>query len=285
MRQDEKLQDEQERNEILKKEEELKRQQEEKKRLQEEKARLIQQEKERLEQELIRHERLKQQLQNKASQANNQNNPPNPPTNAPTQKPSSPPPESFILPDSKSSLNINFNLDSNENLEKKEEEVLSQGGLQQNDFFKIEEEMDGKEKKEEPEEISKKKNLVAPLIFDKKQKQKINQIVLEKVPKTKETLFSFEIDWPIVESNDIIESKLKPWISNIIKELLGEEQPTLVEFVLQLIQERKTPDQIIESPLSEVLESEIDSFVFKLWRLFVFEILSVKTILGELHIK
>eukprot|EP00697_Spironema_sp_BW2_P002912 gnl/Spiro4/13886_TR7421_c0_g1_i1.p1 gnl/Spiro4/13886_TR7421_c0_g1~~gnl/Spiro4/13886_TR7421_c0_g1_i1.p1 ORF type:complete len:148 (-),score=16.68 gnl/Spiro4/13886_TR7421_c0_g1_i1:4-417(-) len=127
--------------------------------------------------------------------------------------------------------------------------------------------------------------MLAPLIFDKKQKEKITQLAIEKVPKEKDQLYAFEIDWVIVESNDIIEAKLKPWISSKIKEFLGDEEPDLVDFVLHLIREKKTPQEIEKSPLSEVFESELPDFVFKLWRLFVFEILLVRTISGEIQKK
>eukprot|EP01091_Cochliopodium_minus_P008584 TRINITY_DN1975_c0_g2_i2.p1 TRINITY_DN1975_c0_g2~~TRINITY_DN1975_c0_g2_i2.p1 ORF type:complete len:610 (-),score=268.16 TRINITY_DN1975_c0_g2_i2:13-1842(-) len=288
-RQAEKQQDELDRNEILRKEEEEKRKEEERKRKEEERNKQIQIEKETLEKQLLEAEKLKEKLlrgQKKVVGNVNAINPTPPTISFPTQNNLPPPPESFILePEAKKTLSINFNVNdpSNNNHNDSNSNNNNNDDMDVNENFRVDEENKGET--EEHDHPLRKKNLVAPLIFDKKQKEKITQLVIEKVPKDKEQLYAFEIDWVIVESNDIVEGKLKPWISSKIKEFLGGEEPDLVDFVLHLIREKKSPQDIENSPLSEVFESELPDFVFKLWRLFVFEILSVRTILGEIQKK
>ncbi len=57
----------------------------------------------------------------------------------------------------------------------------------------------------------------------------------------REELFAFEINWQTVETHNIIQSKMRPWIVKKIIEYLGEEEKTLTEFILTKLGQRAPP--------------------------------------------
>lgn len=68
----------------------------------------------------------------------------------------------------------------------------------------------------------------------------------------------------------MIDTKLHPFISKKIVDLLGMEEDDLVKFVLQFIRERKGPDELV-SELEGALDEDALVFVMKLWRALIFE--------------
>ena len=70
----------------------------------------------------------------------------------------------------------------------------------------------------------------------------------------------------------VLENKLRQWVTKKIVEYLGEEEPTLRDFILTKIGERSKPQAIIEQ-LKVVLEDETELFVTKLWRALIYHTL------------
>ena len=58
---------------------------------------------------------------------------------------------------------------------------------------------------------------------------------------------------------------MAPWVSKKIADYLGEEEPMLIKYVLEMLTEHSTAQSIIEK-LAVVLEDEAETFVIKLWR-------------------
>jgi len=67
-----------------------------------------------------------------------------------------------------------------------------------------------------------------------------------------------------------LEETLRPWITKKMQEYLGEENPGMVEFVLNKLTARIAPQALVTS-LAAALDREAESFVQKLWRMVVFE--------------
>lgn len=65
---------------------------------------------------------------------------------------------------------------------------------------------------------------------------------------------------------------MKPWVTKKIVEYLGEEEPTLIDFVVSKMAGRMSPEEIL-SQLAFVLEDEAEVFVIKLWRFVTFQFL------------
>lgn len=58
---------------------------------------------------------------------------------------------------------------------------------------------------------------------------------------------------------------MKPWVTKKIVEYLGEEEPTLIDFVVNKMGDHMAPQEIL-GQLTFVLEDEAEVFVIKLWR-------------------
>ncbi|KFK40809.1 hypothetical protein AALP_AA2G043700 [Arabis alpina] len=98
--------------------------------------------------------------------------------------------------------------------------------------------------------------------------------LIDTIPKTKEELFSYEINWAMYDKHQLHE-RMKPWISKKILEFLGEEEVTLVEFIVENIQQHVKASQMLQQ-LQSILDDEAEMFVLKMWRMLIFEIKRVE---------
>jgi len=57
-----------------------------------------------------------------------------------------------------------------------------------------------------------------------------------------------------------------------IVEFLGEEEPTLIEYICKKLTDHNTPQDILEQ-LQLVLDEEANIFVIKMWRMLIFNML------------
>ncbi|XP_057822191.2 RNA-binding motif protein 25 isoform X2 [Cryptomeria japonica] len=99
--------------------------------------------------------------------------------------------------------------------------------------------------------------------------------LIDTIPKTKEELFAYNIDWAIYDKHNLHE-RMRPWISKKITEFLGEEEPTLVDFVVLNTKKHESAAHMLEL-LESILDDEAEMFVLKMWRMLIFEIKKVET--------
>ena len=91
------------------------------------------------------------------------------------------------------------------------------------------------------------------------------------IPTAKEGLLAYEVDWARVDKAGLVEAKLRPWVTKKIADYLGEEEPMLINYVLEMLTGHEAASEVIEK-LGAVLEpDEAESFVIKLWRYLIFE--------------
>ncbi|KAM1744807.1 hypothetical protein ACFX11_011645 [Malus domestica] len=100
--------------------------------------------------------------------------------------------------------------------------------------------------------------------------------LIDMIPKTKEELFSYEINWAIYEHHALHE-RMRPWISKKITEFLGEEETTLVDYIVSSTQEHVGAERMLQL-LQSILDEEAEMFVLKMWRMLIFEIKKVETV-------
>ncbi|KAF8046128.1 hypothetical protein N665_4007s0002 [Sinapis alba] len=98
--------------------------------------------------------------------------------------------------------------------------------------------------------------------------------LIDTIPKTKEELFSYEINWAMYDQHQLHE-RMRPWISKKIMEFLGEEEATLVDFIVSNTQQHVKASQMLEL-LQSILDEEAEMFVLKMWRMLIFEIKRVE---------
>ncbi|MQM07482.1 hypothetical protein Taro_040322, partial [Colocasia esculenta] len=99
--------------------------------------------------------------------------------------------------------------------------------------------------------------------------------LIDMIPKTKEKLFAYEINWEVYDKHELHE-RMRPWISKKITEFLGEEEATLVDYIVSSTREHVHASQMLEL-LQSILDDEAEMFVLKMWRMLIFEIKKVET--------
>ncbi|KAK3091914.1 hypothetical protein FSP39_023680 [Pinctada imbricata] len=97
---------------------------------------------------------------------------------------------------------------------------------------------------------------------------KIKQLI-ESIPTAKDELFAYPCDWSIVDQS-LMDKRIKPWVNKKIIEYIGEEEPTLTDFICQKVMARSGPQNILND-VAMVLDEEAEVFVVKMWRLLVYE--------------
>ncbi|XP_065023514.1 RNA-binding motif protein 25-like isoform X2 [Musa acuminata AAA Group] len=99
--------------------------------------------------------------------------------------------------------------------------------------------------------------------------------LIDMIPKTKEELFVYEINWDVYDKHELHE-RMRPWISKKITEFLGEEEATLVDYIVSCIKDHIQASTMLEM-LQSILDDEAEMFVLKMWRMLIFEIKKVET--------
>lgn len=98
--------------------------------------------------------------------------------------------------------------------------------------------------------------------------------LIDMIPKTKNELFSYEINWAIYDKN-ALHIKMRPWINRKITEFLAEEEPELVDYIVSSLQEHVKATEMLER--LQILDEEAEMFVLKMWRMLIYEIKRVET--------
>uniref|UniRef100_A0A3B3ZC82 PWI domain-containing protein n=1 Tax=Periophthalmus magnuspinnatus TaxID=409849 RepID=A0A3B3ZC82_9GOBI len=93
--------------------------------------------------------------------------------------------------------------------------------------------------------------------------------LIEKIPTGRAELFSYALDWAMVDST-LMDRCIRPWISKKIAEYIGEEEPTLVEFLCSKLKAHSSAESILED-VATVLDEEAEVFIIKMWRLLIYE--------------
>lgn len=99
--------------------------------------------------------------------------------------------------------------------------------------------------------------------------------LIDMIPRTKEELFAYEINWAIYDKHDLHE-RMRPWISKKIIEFLGEEESTLVDYIVSCTKDHVQAEKMLEL-LQSILDVEAEMFVLKMWRMLIFEIKKVES--------
>jgi RNA-binding protein 25 len=101
------------------------------------------------------------------------------------------------------------------------------------------------------------------------EKRKCIKNLIERIPTAKDELFAYKLDWTMVDST-LMDRRIKPWVNKKIVEYIGEDEPTLSEFICKKVIANSTPDAIL-ADISMVLDDEAEVFVVKMWRLLIYE--------------
>ena len=103
-----------------------------------------------------------------------------------------------------------------------------------------------------------------------KEKQAAVKELIAKVPTEMKAVFSYSIDWKAYDESATLKERIQNWVSKKTGELLGLEEASMVEFIMNLLAEH-TPAKKFIDVLKQVLDEETNPFVFKLFRMVIFE--------------
>ncbi|XP_064600108.1 RNA-binding protein 25-like isoform X2 [Liolophura sinensis] len=130
---------------------------------------------------------------------------------------------------------------------------------------------------EEAGDAAKKRKLI-PLDYEdtsekkpstaEEKRQHIKKLI-ERIPTAKDELFTYELDWTMVDRS-LMDKRIKPWVNKKIVEYIGEEEPTLTDFICQKVMAQSSPENILND-VAMVLDEEAEVFVVKMWRLLIYE--------------
>eukprot|EP00331_Platyophrya_macrostoma_P020680 CAMPEP_0176468914 /NCGR_PEP_ID=MMETSP0127-20121128/39426_1 /TAXON_ID=938130 /ORGANISM="Platyophrya macrostoma, Strain WH" /LENGTH=603 /DNA_ID=CAMNT_0017862673 /DNA_START=84 /DNA_END=1895 /DNA_ORIENTATION=+ len=113
------------------------------------------------------------------------------------------------------------------------------------------------------------------LLSNEEIKRELEKII-SKIPKAKNELFEFPINWTLLLQSDLTERKIRPWLSQKTKEYIGDEEINFINMILKKLVNKESPKEIIKK-VSIVLEDDAEEFVIKMWRMIIFELLKLES--------
>ena len=95
--------------------------------------------------------------------------------------------------------------------------------------------------------------------------------LIKSIPIEKEAVFAYPIRWDAYDANAAtLAPKLSAWVKKKTAELLGEEELSMVEFVMNMVKEHTQPAKM-QGKLQGVMDDETQPFVLKLFRMVILE--------------
>ncbi|KAJ3104635.1 hypothetical protein HDU97_009026 [Phlyctochytrium planicorne] len=110
--------------------------------------------------------------------------------------------------------------------------------------------------------------MVTRIMTVEERKQAIENLV-KSIPADKENLIAFPIKWKYIDQT-LVDSKLRPFISKKVTEVLGEEDKDLTEFIAGSVRKHISADKLIDE-LIQALDEEAEILVLKLYRMVIYE--------------
>jgi len=95
--------------------------------------------------------------------------------------------------------------------------------------------------------------------------------IIDSIPTEKDDLFNCKVDWVKCVEHQIVETYIRPWLNKKMLEFLGEEEETIVLFILDKLKKQCHPNEILDE-ITQVLDDDAESFVIKLWRMLIYNI-------------
>ncbi|KAI6189623.1 hypothetical protein M3Y97_00028700 [Aphelenchoides bicaudatus] len=99
-------------------------------------------------------------------------------------------------------------------------------------------------------------------------KQMVKELI-DAIPTSKAAVFDYQLSWDFVDT-EMLEQKIKPWLEKKIRDYIGDDEPSLIEFICERINNRSEPSKLLND-LAMILDNEAENFTLKLWRLLIFQ--------------
>ncbi|KAM3257258.1 hypothetical protein ACQJBY_049536 [Aegilops geniculata] len=99
--------------------------------------------------------------------------------------------------------------------------------------------------------------------------------LLAAIPKTKEELFAYDVNWAIYDKHGLHE-RMRHWVSEKSIEVFGEEIAEFVEYVVASTKEHVDAPRMLEALVS-LMDDSAEKFILSLWTELIFEIKKAET--------
>ncbi|XP_037441185.1 uncharacterized protein LOC119309257 [Triticum dicoccoides] len=99
--------------------------------------------------------------------------------------------------------------------------------------------------------------------------------LLAAIPKTKEELFAYDVNWAIYDKHGLHE-RMRHWVSEKSIEVFGEEIAEFVEYVIASTKEHVDAPRMLEALVS-LMDDSAEKFVISFWTELIFEIKKAET--------
>jgi RNA-binding protein 25 len=105
--------------------------------------------------------------------------------------------------------------------------------------------------------------------------------LVKEIPTDWEGVSKYPVKWKsFAEGYSIMEPKLRGWVQKKTGELLGEEEASMVDFVMGHLKDQGTAKKMLTA-LSPVLDNEAEPFVTRLYRMLIYETMKYSLGLSE----
>ena len=106
-----------------------------------------------------------------------------------------------------------------------------------------------------------------------KEKASAIKALIAKVPTDTKEVYSYKINWTAFDKGgDTLKEKMKTWVGQKTTELLGEEESSMTDFIMSQLAAHNSASKLLQE-IQAVLDDEANPFVFKLYRMVIFETL------------
>ena len=96
--------------------------------------------------------------------------------------------------------------------------------------------------------------------------------VADSIPTDPAAVFKAVVAWDVFDAaGSSAAAGVRRWVGKKLTELLGEEEASLVDYVMGHLERHVTPAELV-TEVGPVLDEEAESFVLKLWRALLFEV-------------
>lgn len=111
--------------------------------------------------------------------------------------------------------------------------------------------------------------------------QSVLKKLVKEIPTDWEGVSKYPVRWKAyAEGYSTMGPKLRAWVQKKTGELLGEEEASMVDFVMTHLKEQGSAKKMLDS-LSAVLDNEAEPFVTRLYRMLIYETLKYSSGLSE----
>ncbi|ORY93634.1 hypothetical protein BCR43DRAFT_478816 [Syncephalastrum racemosum] len=141
--------------------------------------------------------------------------------------------------------------------------------------------MGGAEDDEDDEQSGKKRRVLVPLDYgddvalddashlDNEERVKLVKELIDSIPSSEQELWNWPVKYDQVDEG-LMESKLRPFVTKKIVELVGEEEQELISFILDFVGQKRPPTELVQE-LEVTLDQDALVFTMKFWRALIFE--------------